>query len=851
MQSRTTLKTKRSLTKTAWFILIVVAATAAGMLCAWRAPGLNLYARDWLMRTRGSLAEPNDIVIVAIDEPSIAKLGQFPWRRDYTARVLNAVSASEPRAIALDILYSEPTDEANDKALTDAIKQSGNVVISEQLVEDRDTPELSRSIWLRSLPAIENAAAGVGHVNVETESDGAARQMLLRLADDDGESRWALALETVRVGDKLSPADVSETSRFIRIGTRKLPFDSVEHNLSLKLKDAGSNMTTIQPLRMTIDYIGPTGSFAAQTYSFSDVLEGRVSPEKFRGKYVLIGATAATLGDRIAAPFVHTENAEGDQHGDLMPGVEILANSVNTILRGHFYQPVSDWTAALCAALIALAVLFLTSIAQGKFEAAKQLGVLAGLALLILSGSYFAFVYASTIPPIVPMTVSFIVAAPLVLLQRSLAASVGLDERIGELLAAENRLLIGRNKNLESDFDNNFFENDDAPLNFPAGRFFPKGLEQKTQTLGFLSRDLIAHTLFVDRALRSLEEGLLIADANGRITFANESAVRILGLSERKLIGSNLLARLNEAKQNSGTWDFDEDILAQLILDRKIIEREFVSSEAHHYTLRMSPVAAREKDFQETLGVVATLSDVTPYRELQKTQNDVIALVTHELRTPLTAIQGMSEILTEHDVEPESRRKMLAAINTEAKRLARMITEYLDITRLESGMQKARFTFVDITELLERTLLMLEPIAAKRGIEIVRRFSENLITISADAEMLALAFTNIVANAIKYSPEKTKITVETYSAGEMLQINFTDQGYGINAEQLPHIFEKFYRVPHRQNTEVSGTGLGLALTREIVELHGGRIKVESEPNEGSTFTVFLPFAPDNKNIPAN
>src|SRR5207244_6433060 len=104
-----------------------------------------------------------------------------------------------------------------------------------------------------------------------------------------------------------------------------------------------------RPLRMKIDYIGPTGSYAAQTFSFNDVLEGRVPPERFRGKYVLVGATAATLGDKIATPFVHAESAERDQHGDLMPGVEILATSVNTILRGRFYQPVSDWTAAFCA----------------------------------------------------------------------------------------------------------------------------------------------------------------------------------------------------------------------------------------------------------------------------------------------------------------------------------------------------------------------------------------------------------------------------------------------------------------------------------------------------------------------
>ncbi|MDQ3064300.1 MAG: CHASE2 domain-containing protein, partial [Acidobacteriota bacterium] len=214
--------------KATWFILIVALATTAGMFCAWRAPALNSSAQDWLMRSRGILPEPDDIVIVAIDESSIAKLGRFPWSREYTARVVKSLSAAQPKVIALDVLYSEPTDETADEALSDAIKKAGNVVIAEQLIEDRETSELSRSVWLRSLSAIEASAAGIGHVNVEAKQDGAARELLLRLADDDGDSRWALALETVRVGDGLNPDEVNEIGRFVRIGTRKIPFNPVE-----------------------------------------------------------------------------------------------------------------------------------------------------------------------------------------------------------------------------------------------------------------------------------------------------------------------------------------------------------------------------------------------------------------------------------------------------------------------------------------------------------------------------------------------------------------------------------------------------------------------------------------------
>lgn len=848
--AKPTRKTRRR-TKAAWFILIVVLSTTAGMFAAWRLPGFQLYARDRLMRERGVLNEPEDIVIVAIDEPSIAKLGRFPWSRDYTAKVLENLAAARPKVIALDVLYSEPTNEASDKALGDAIKNAGNVVIGEQLIENRDTPEISRSEWLKSLPEIETSAAGKGHVNVETESDGAARELLLRLANDEGETRWALAVEAIRVGDGLNTDEITETQSFVRIGSRKLPFIPVERNLIIKTTDANSRLSSSQPLRMAIDYIGPTGSYSAQTYSFSDVLEGKISPEIFRGKYVLIGATAATLGDRIATPFVHTENPDGDQHGDLMPGVEILANEINTILRGRFYHPVSDWTAALFSALTAILVIVLLGFAEGKSETLKQIGVLAGLFTLILISSYLVFAHSFIIPPIVPVLTSFIVAVPLALLRRSLAASASLDERINELVIAGNQIFTNgfkrssAEKSAESETDGNLSS---------SSFLFPHGLEWKSNMLGFLSRDLINRANFIDSALRSIEDGLLIADRDGQIIFANQSSLRIFNLSERRIIGRNLFAQIAEAEnKNFDTIAETEEILAQMIFEQTSVEREITlgKSNPRYYFLRMAAVVGRETDEGETLGIIATLSDITQQRELQKTKNDVIALVTHELRTPLTAIQGMSEVLTEHKVEPEPQRKMLVTINTEAKRLAKMINEYLDITRLEAGAQKANFASVDVESLIERTLLMLEPLAAKREIKIARFFEANLPTISADSERLAQMLTNIVANAIKYSPPKTAVSIESRIVDGKLQINVADQGCGISAEQLPRIFDKFYRVPRRSEAEITGTGLGLALAQEIAELHGGYISVKSEIDKGSVFTIYLPlsteFLEKNKN----
>jgi len=224
-------------------------------------------------------------------------------------------------------------------------------------------------------------------------------------------------------------------------------------------------------------------------------------------------------------------------------------------------------------------------------------------------------------------------------------------------------------------------------------------------------------------------------------------------------------------------------------------------------------------------------------------KTDVMTLVTHELRTPLTAIQGMSEVLAQFEVSEDRRREMHLAINDEAKRLSRMINEYLDIARLESGARPLRLAPMRIASLVERCLLLLDPLAAQRDIRVVRWFDSNLPALLVDADLLAQALTNLIANSIKYSPVKTEIIIEARLSGDQMLIEVADHGYGIPADVLPRIFEKFYRVPRIEDADMPGTGLGLALVREIVELHGGRVMVESEQGVGSTFSVRLPLSP--------
>jgi PAS domain S-box-containing protein len=968
---------------------IVVISAAAGLLSVWLTPGVDRYGRDLLMRARGPLAPPDDIVIVAIDEQSIARLGRFPWPRSVTAKAIDEIAAARPKVIAVDVLYTEPTTDADDLALAEAMTRNGITVVAAQIVESTDEDGERRTEWLRPLEPIEHGVAGVGHINVSTEADAVSRELPLRKTDDNGQYLWSIAVEAIRVGDRLTVGEVLDTPGGVQLGRRLVPVANDYYRGANLVAQTASSVVQLSAGSMSIDYIGPPGSFASHSYSFANVLDSKVSPEKFAGKYVLVGATAATLGDHIASPFVHNEDAGGNQHGSLMPGVEVLANAVNTILRERFYRETPDWLVLLINALVAISVILTLKLAQGRFEALKQVGALLGLITLILIGGYFAFTRWFIFPPVVPALISLATATPLKLLLSSLVTSSNLDERIAELSLTDEWLVSAAGESIKQgeahsdpaafiarltgasavailarpqatantykivaakgavnpsslrnvellqappfaaeivnqhttgvrvrDAEPDGFaglsfndiggelgrkltyrlgDRDDSSgalvITYPttrdpdskvlrlctelaagyvsriaaeefqpdsmrllsrsfAGWRLPRGIEWKTRALAFLQRRIIARARFVDRALRSVEDGLIVAEVDGLILFANPRAAEIFGVTERSLVGSDLFSRIapngSSDGDNGNTESMTREMLVRLIVDRLPVEREVVIGDPpRYYTLRLSAVTSEADGAWP--GLVASLSDITKQHELQQTKNDVMALVTHELRTPLTAIQGMSELLAEHEIEPMRRRQMQLAINEEAKRLARLINDYLDITRLESGARHLRLSSTRIAPLVERALLMLDPLAEERGMRITRCFAPNLPMVVVDADLLAQAVTNLVANAIKYSPPRNEVIVKLRADEDTLWIEVCDHGPGIPADAVPRIFEKFFRLPRVEDADVSGTGLGLAFVREMAEKHGGRITAESEVGIGTVFSLRLPLSRNDCN----
>jgi two-component system sensor histidine kinase SenX3 len=232
-------------------------------------------------------------------------------------------------------------------------------------------------------------------------------------------------------------------------------------------------------------------------------------------------------------------------------------------------------------------------------------------------------------------------------------------------------------------------------------------------------------------------------------------------------------------------------------------------------------------------------------QRVNKIRRDFVANVSHELKTPATSLKLLAESLEETlDEDPVQARLFAAQLKNETERLGNLITDLLDLARLESQEPTDYPTLVDVRGVLMAVLARMRRVARKKDITLQwKRFGKAAkYTVYGDETQLASMFTNLVENAVKYTPPGGRVEVVGGSEGSEIMISISDTGIGIPEGKIPRIFERFYRVDKARSKATGGTGLGLSIVRHVAQNHGGRVTVESTPNEGSTFTVSLPRA---------
>ncbi len=219
-----------------------------------------------------------------------------------------------------------------------------------------------------------------------------------------------------------------------------------------------------------------------------------------------------------------------------------------------------------------------------------------------------------------------------------------------------------------------------------------------------------------------------------------------------------------------------------------------------------------------------------------------LATMSHEMRTPLTAIQGTSELMTRFAIPEEKRKQMAELINSESKRLARMIEIFLNVERLSAGQMELRRENFPAAAMVEACLERARPVAERKQIEIRVEPIDAAMALTGDRELMEYAVYNLMTNAVKYSPQRTQVTVSAERRDGRVRLAVQDQGIGIDQKEIRRVFQKFYRTRKAEQSGEAGTGIGLSIVEQIIVQHGGAIEVTSVPGQGSCFTLVLPPA---------
>lgn len=346
-----------------------------------------------------------------------------------------------------------------------------------------------------------------------------------------------------------------------------------------------------------------------------------------------------------------------------------------------------------------------------------------------------------------------------------------------------------------------------------------------------LSSAAVEHRIAVS-ACSAIPIGLIVVDAEMRVQLQNGAGANLLGLSTRSETSATLGP--NNAPQQL------LDAVRGLINGDRVHSTLEVEQDNNGGKGMLRVVARRVPQSNPTL-VVALIEDVTQQRIAQQSREVFVAQATHELRTPLTNIRLYAEsMLEDTSTDQSARDQAVNVINRESRRLERIVNDMLSVSEMDSGSYTLHRDDVRTDQLLAEIETDYEAQARDKGITLEFNLPPKLPVLLGERDKLAMAIHNLVGNALKYTPDGGSVTVEVLSDPNQLVISVSDSGIGISEEMLPRVFDRFYRAQDDRVSKTTGSGLGLALAREVVRLHGGEITAESVLNEGSTFKIILP-----------
>jgi len=362
-------------------------------------------------------------------------------------------------------------------------------------------------------------------------------------------------------------------------------------------------------------------------------------------------------------------------------------------------------------------------------------------------------------------------------------------------------------------------------------------LEQEAK---MLLKDITNEKSRMRTIIYCMADGVLVTNMKGELVLYNPAASRMLAIADNSAPGKPI----RELIRHKEIVEMIEKHISSINSSLSSIYKEVSVNKNTVLRVHIAPVRG---ELGELLGFVSVLQDISQLRAMDQMKSDFVAMVCHQLRSPLsTVIQQIGAILT-GVVEKEKEKEMLIKVKERIRDLISLINNLLDISKIEAGLAIQHKELLRLDEILKETIEFLKPQAEEKKIEMEVFIESNLPSIDGDRECIKEVFLNLIGNAINYTPQDGKIKVDAIKEGECLKVNVADTGIGIPKEDIPRIFDKFYRVRTDKTQKIRGSGLGLSIVKGIIEAHLGSIHVESKPDKGTTFTLFLP-ASINPNI---
>ena len=770
---------QRAMSPWRWLRLNLVLLLLTGLISlSFPVTSLSHRLGDSYFRIRGIQPTSKNVALVLIDDAALDKYGRWPWPRERLAQVVSAVSRQHPKVIGIDVLLSEKEDPANDRALEAAIRQAGNVVLPAKI---SSSPE--KSPWTDPLPEFAKVAAATGHAQAAPDPDGVCRRLpVFELSADGPRPAFAVAI-----------AKLAQPER-----ARKLAAEGT----------TGPGIDRFEPSYLTIDYLQQFSTAETSppfiTVSARDLLE-RGAGAALEGKIVLIGFGATELSDRLFTPV----SVQAP-----MPGVEINANAVNTLVEGRTIENVGWFVQLLLLVCSGMALLWLV----GRFPGRQGLLYLAVVLLSEYVAGYFVFKMFHRQFEYGIFLVAGVLAAPLAQLESLFVVDRAITRRLKEL-----ELLLPVPSGLPRDAA----AAQDKVI-IPRRHAFQSRLHWKLGSLHRLENELTSLYTFDQTLLQGMREVLAVYDLDGRLLFHNSSWKEFCEQQDLDTIARleeiapflGLLDHLSKLSGESGSW-----------LEKELFLKE---TSWRFRVLRLPWPSAAEPNAVMLLG-----EDISARRQRDQARAEAIGFVTHELRTPLIAIQGFAELMMRYP-QQIGTSEAPGTIFRESRRLVAMINAYLEVLRMDVGSRPLRVKQVEIGAMVHHVEQILHPLAQSAQIEIYTDVNSKVQTFHCDEPLVTGALLNLVSNAVKYSPNGSVVTLRVLANNEDVEFQVRNRGPLIPQESLDRLFEPYYRVPD-QPAEKPGWGLGLAFVKRIAEQHGGRVQVSSNSSSGTCFSLVLPL----------